>query len=80
MSQNKKPDNTSDLYAVRLEKLANLKADGKNPFIENWDQSHTSTSAKALFDNEKEEGPEVSVAGRIMALRIMGKASFIKIF
>ena len=72
---------TSEL-AVRREKLNNLYESGKNPFtITKYDVTHTSREAIELF-TEKEstlaEGEEikVKVAGRIVARRIMGKASF----
>ncbi|HAW97561.1 MAG TPA: lysine--tRNA ligase, partial [Opitutae bacterium] len=42
-------------------------------------QTHTSGEALELLSEDAEEGPEVSVAGRIVAFRLMGKASFLKI-
>ena len=69
----------SDQFAVRQEKLNRLRENGLDPFRANWEQSHTSSEAQALLPEEMEEGPEVSVAGRIVAFRLMGKASFIKI-
>ncbi|MGF1531505.1 MAG: lysine--tRNA ligase [Puniceicoccaceae bacterium] len=75
---------TSDLIAVRRAKLAEMRAEGRDPFRENWSQEHTSTQALALYAKwrtsaEGEEVPRVSVAGRIVAFRLMGKAAFIKI-
>ena len=63
------------LIQVRKEKLAELQQNGKNPFeITKYDRLHTS---KLIKDNYAEfEGKDVSIAGRIMAKRIMGKASF----
>lgn len=68
-----------DLAAVRREKLAQLKAAGEDPFRAEWDQTHVSQECPALMPEGVEEGPEVSVAGRVVALRVMGKASFVKI-
>ena len=45
----------------------------------NWVQSHVSSQVVSLLQDEDETGPEVSVAGRIVAFRLMGKASFLKI-
>ena len=75
-------DNSSDQFAVRKEKLEKLRADGQDPFRQNWEQKHTSKSAVALYDeslSEEQEQATVSVAGRILTMRIMGKASFVKI-
>ena len=69
----------SDQFAVRQSKLERLRESGSDPFRSNWDQSHTSSEALSLLPEDLEEGPEVSVAGRILALRLMGKASFLKI-
>lgn len=68
-----------DLHAVRLEKLAQLRANGEDPFRANWNQSHISSECVQLLPEGVEEGPEVSVAGRVVAIRVMGKASFVKI-
>lgn len=64
--------------AIRREKLKKLQEEGRNPFlVEKWDVTAHSQSIK---DNIGEmEGKEVSIAGRIMAKRTMGKASFIDI-
>ncbi|HCR37578.1 MAG TPA: lysine--tRNA ligase [Opitutae bacterium] len=72
-------DNSHDLFAVRLAKLEEMRAQGEDPFSANWDQKHTSVEAKALFQEGEEAGPEISVAGRIIVFRLMGKASFVKI-
>ena len=63
------------LMLVRREKLAKLQAEGKDPFqITKFVTTHDS---KQIKDNYEElEGKDVTVAGRIMAKRIMGKASF----
>ncbi len=67
--------NVSEQTAIRMEKLAALQQAGKDPFvITKYDVSHHSTDIKDNF--EQLEGKEVSIAGRMMSKRIMGKASF----
>ncbi len=68
-----------DLHAVRLEKLAQLRATGEDPYRGEWSQTHISQDCAKLLPEGVEEGPEVSVAGRVVAVRVMGKASFVKI-
>jgi len=63
------------LIKVRKEKLEELKKQGKNPFeITKYDRTHTSEDVKNSF--AELEGKDVNIAGRIVAKRIMGKASF----
>ena len=63
------------LMKVRKEKLDNLVAEGKNPFeITKFNRTHTSEDIEKHY--EELEGKDVTVAGRIMSKRIMGKASF----
>ena len=63
------------LMKVRKEKLDNLIAEGKNPFeITKFDRTNTAGEIKANY--EEYEQKDVTVAGRIIAKRIMGKASF----
>ena len=63
------------LLKVRREKLANLQEAGKDPFqITKYDVTHHSREIKDNF--ETLEGKTVSIAGRIMQKRVMGKASF----
>ena len=63
------------LMQVRREKLNNLIAEGKNPFeITKFNRTHTSQEVIEKYDEL--EGKDVTIAGRIMAKRIMGKASF----
>ena len=66
----------NQLMKVRREKLDRLKQEGKNPFeITKFNRTHTS---KQIVENYDElEGKDVTIAGRIMAKRIMGKASFV---
>lgn len=65
----------SEILQVRRDKLSALKEAGKNP-VEIVKYDITANSAEILGDFEKFEGKEVSVAGRMMSRRIMGKASF----
>ena len=63
------------LLKVRREKLQTLQENGKNPFeIMKYDVTHHSADVKENF--EELEGKNVSIAGRIMSKRVMGKASF----
>ena len=65
----------NELLRVRREKLAQLQADGKDPFqITKYDVTHHSTEIKDNF--EEMEGKTVRIAGRVMSKRVMGKASF----
>lgn len=65
----------NQLLKVRREKLADLQARGKDPFqVMKYDVTHHSKEIIENFDTLK--GKTVSVAGRIMAKRVMGKASF----
>ena len=78
MSENNNVEQELDLnqlMKVRREKLDKLKQEGKDPYkITKFNRTHTS---KQIKDNYEElEGKDVTVAGRIMAKRIMGKASF----
>ena len=65
----------NQLMLVRREKLDKLKQEGKDPYkITKFNRTHKS---KEIINNYEElEGKEVVVAGRLMAKRIMGKASF----
>ena len=81
MSQEQKnvqePD-LNQLRKVRREKLAELQQNGKDPFqITKYDQTHHSQEIKDNYDEL--EGKQVSVAGRMMSKRVMGKASFCNI-
>ena len=68
----------NQLIQVRYDKLHELQANGKNPFeITKYDVTHHSTDIKDNF--ESLEGQEVTVAGRMMFKRVMGKASFCNI-
>lgn len=72
--QNQEPD-LNQLLKVRREKLAELQAAGKDPFqITKYDVTIHSADIKEQY--EEWEGKEVSIAGRMMSKRVMGKASF----
>ena len=65
----------SDLLQIRRDKLAELQASGKDPFqITKFDVTHHSSEVKENFDSLEEQS--VSVAGRLMSKRGMGKAIF----
>ncbi len=73
-----KPQELSEILKVRREKLETLRAEGRCPYeLTVFDKTHGSTEIIDGF--EKYEGKEVSIAGRIMSKRIMGKASFFHI-
>ncbi|MDE7439023.1 MAG: lysine--tRNA ligase [Clostridia bacterium] len=60
---------------IRREKLQKLTEEGNNPFVKvNYEVTENSLSVKENF--EKLEGKTISLAGRLMSRRIMGKASF----
>lgn len=67
--------NLNEILKIRREKLAELQEAGKDPFqITKYDQTHHSMEIKDNF--EELEGKTVSIAGRMMFKRVMGKASF----
>ncbi len=75
IKQNQPEVDLGEQQRIRQEKLKNLQAEGKDPFvITKFDQSHHSADVKADF--ESLEGKTVTVAGRMMSKRVMGKASF----
>ncbi len=65
----------NQLMKIRREKLAKLQEEGKNPFeITKFVTTHNSKQIKENYEDL--EGKDVTIAGRLMAKRIMGKASF----
>ena len=80
MSEGEQNNNVEELdvnhlIKIRKEKLEELQKKGKDPFhITKYNRTHNSEQIKENYDNL--EGKDVSIAGRIMAKRIMGKASF----
>lgn len=86
-NQNAPQQDISQLEKVRREKLAQLQAEGKDPFqITKYDQTHHTKEILDHFDelageldeegNYVKEPTEVSIAGRMLFKRVMGKASF----
>ncbi len=76
--KNVQEQDINQLIKVRHEKLAELQANGKDPFaITKFDVTHHSTEIKENYDAL--EGQTVTVAGRMMQKRVMGKASFCNI-
>ena len=73
--KNVQEQDINQLLKVRRDKLADLQANGKDPFqITKFDVTHHSVDIKE--DYERLEGTSVTVAGRMMFKRVMGKASF----
>ena len=73
-----------DLLQSRREKLERLRQQGVNPYPTRYHRTHTAHQAHELFVQYEKtaagpaaKGPHVAVAGRITALRIMGKAAFL---
>ena len=67
--------NLNSLLAIRRQKLADLQAEGKDPFvITKYDVTHHSGDVKDGY--AELEGKSVCIAGRLMSKRVMGKASF----
>ena len=81
MAEQKTQQKVQDINAllkVRREKLENLQSEGKDPFvITKYDVTHHSCEVKEQYNTL--EGKTVSVAGRMMFKRVMGKASFCNI-
>lgn len=72
--QGQEPD-INQLRKVRREKLADLQANGKDPYqVMSYDVSSHAADIKDRYDEM--EGKQVRIAGRIMQKRVMGKASF----
>ena len=68
----------SEVLQIRRDKLANLRAEGNDPFVKTkYDYTNYTAEIKADFDSFNEK--TVKLAGRIMSRRIMGKASFFNI-
>lgn len=78
------PDPENQLMQARLEKLRSLRANGIDPYPHRYDRTHTSDEALRLLERSEAERPgdgeaqtdAVSVAGRIVRYRRMGRASF----
>ena len=76
--KNAQAQDTNQLLQIRREKLAELQGNGQDPFlITKYNVTHHSQDIKDQF--EELEGKTVSMAGRMMSKRVMGKASFCNI-
>ena len=75
LTEEEEAERLAEQARIRREKLAKLVSEGKNPYEKvKYDVTANSSSIKNNFDTL--EGKEVSIAGRLMSRRIMGKASF----
>ena len=70
---------THDQHAVRRQKLAELRASGFDPYRANCEQTHFSAEALKLHVDGQDYTVPVSVAGRLVTIRDMGKSQFVKI-
>ena len=69
-------EDTNSLIQIRKDKINEIRENGINPFPYRYDVTHHSRDIIENFDSYFESGQKLSIAGRIMAMRIMGKASF----
>lgn len=79
------PESTSsaeDIRAIRIQKIADLRAAGKNPFAYRFDRTHMAAQLQAMYEGlapgEEKEVKE-AVAGRVMARRVFGKLAFLSL-
>lgn len=74
-------DISHDQLAVRRQKLSDMRGQGVDPYRSEFKPTHFATEAVAAFEPEKEmeDQPKVAVAGRLLVIRKMGKAQFVKI-
>ena len=71
------PDEHNYIEVARREKRAQLATLGQRPYAYRYDRSHAAQDALALYRDEMgEDGPEVKVAGRVVAIRSQGKTMF----
>lgn len=64
----------------RLDKLARIRSQGKDPYPHSYQRTHTTQEAIALFESQKDiASSELSLAGRVTAMRFMGKIAFLDI-
>ena len=72
-----------EIRAVRLQKVADLRTSGLEPYAYRFDRTHYTTELqdeyKSLSDGMEDESATVSVAGRVMAKRVMGKLAFVSL-
>ena len=79
MSETPSTDISHDQYAVRRQKLADMRAGGFDPFRANVATTHFSQDAKALYVEGQDNAVTVTVAGRLVTFRVQGGSSFVKI-
>ncbi len=79
MSETPSTDISHDQHTVRRNKLAELRAGGFDPFRANVEQTHFSANAVKLHVVGQDNTVTVSVAGRLVTIRDMGKSQFVKI-
>ncbi len=72
-------DITHDQFAVRRQKLRDLRAAGADPFRANCEQTHFSAEAAKAHVEGQDYTVSVKVAGRLVVIRDMGKSQFVKI-
>ncbi|MFM1748213.1 MAG: Lysine--tRNA ligase, partial [Verrucomicrobiota bacterium] len=72
-------DNSHDQHAVRRQKLAELRAGGVDPFRANVSPTHFSADAINAYVPDQDNVVPVTVAGRLVTIRDMGKSQFVKI-
>ena len=72
-------DISHDQHAVRRQKLAEMRAAGQDPFRANCAQGHFSTDAVKLHVEGEDNAVSVSVAGRLVTMRIQGGSAFAKL-
>jgi len=72
-------DISHDQHAVRRQKLADMRAAGIDPFRANFATTHFSGDALKSYVDGQENAVRVSVAGRLVVIRDMGKSQFVKI-
>ncbi|KAL9676689.1 hypothetical protein QQ045_004905 [Rhodiola kirilowii] len=87
-SANSSSTSTSDKEAqraIRLKKVEELRSSGFEPYAYKWDRTHTAAQLQQLYINlangeeSSSESDHVSVSGRIMARRVVGKLAFLSI-
>ncbi|MDR2576604.1 MAG: lysine--tRNA ligase [Puniceicoccales bacterium] len=76
---NAETPNTSNIFSVRLKKLADLRARGIDPYRQSCDQLHTTADARRILGDAMECDCQIFIAGRIISFRLMGKATFLTI-
>ncbi|MFH1892094.1 MAG: amino acid--tRNA ligase-related protein, partial [Candidatus Zixiibacteriota bacterium] len=67
---------TVDQRSVRIKKLEELRKAGINPFPYRFEVSHRSEQVKENFESLEQSEERITLAGRVMTIRVMGKAGF----